>query len=365
MAKFSRLETKKSDCRQIRWVDVDQQSLAEGQARLSIDVAALTANNITYGVMGDTFGYWTFFPVESEGWGCLPVWGYATVTEENASGLSVGERIYGYFPFANELVVSASGVTPRKFVDGAEHRAGLPIVYNEYLRTSADPSHASEKEAHRALFVPLAATSFGLADFLTSQDYLGADAVISVSASSKTAIGMALILKEQASNRPVIGLTSPKNVAAVEALGLYDRVLAYDQVNELDASVKHVMVDFAGNAAVSAKIHAHLGDNMLHNALVGASHPDEPRKADGMNDERSKVFFMPGYAEARAKATNGQFLKQMFGAGSLVADEASAWMKLERATGRDGITALYGRVYEGELSPDQGGIIELSSCGSA
>jgi hypothetical protein len=39
-------------------------SPAAGEAVLTVDKFALTANNITYGVAGDMIGYWQFFPAE-------------------------------------------------------------------------------------------------------------------------------------------------------------------------------------------------------------------------------------------------------------------------------------------------------------
>ena len=50
--------------------------LAPGQARVALDLLALTANNITYAAFGETMDYWRFFPSGEEGWGIpalLPV----------------------------------------------------------------------------------------------------------------------------------------------------------------------------------------------------------------------------------------------------------------------------------------------------
>ena len=60
--------------------------LAEGEVLLEVERFALTANNITYGAMGDSFGYWKFFPAP-EGLGRIPVWGFARVVESQAAGL--------------------------------------------------------------------------------------------------------------------------------------------------------------------------------------------------------------------------------------------------------------------------------------
>ena len=45
-------EITKSDLRETNWQDVDLPPLADGEARLSIDAFALTANNVTYAAFG-------------------------------------------------------------------------------------------------------------------------------------------------------------------------------------------------------------------------------------------------------------------------------------------------------------------------
>lgn len=40
---------------------------ASGTALLRIESFALTANNVTYGVVGDLVGYWDFYPPRDEG----------------------------------------------------------------------------------------------------------------------------------------------------------------------------------------------------------------------------------------------------------------------------------------------------------
>ena len=73
-------------------------SLEEGEVRLAIDFFAFTANNLTYAVAGDMLGYWNFFPVvPDDGYGVIPVWGFADVTESRCGEVLVGERLYGYF----------------------------------------------------------------------------------------------------------------------------------------------------------------------------------------------------------------------------------------------------------------------------
>mgnify|MGYP003348760026 CR=1 FL=1 len=78
--------------------DPDPAALGEGEVHFAIERFSLTANNITYGAFGDRMGYWRFFPSGEDGWGIIPVWGFATVTASRASGIEPGTRFYGYWP---------------------------------------------------------------------------------------------------------------------------------------------------------------------------------------------------------------------------------------------------------------------------
>jgi|GEM_PF-6454692 len=92
----------------------DIAELAEGEVLISVDKFALTANNITYGVAGDTIGYWQFFPAhdpQDQGFGCIPVWGFGDVIASNHEDVPIGERLYGYFPMASHVVLAPTKVT--------------------------------------------------------------------------------------------------------------------------------------------------------------------------------------------------------------------------------------------------------------
>ena len=51
------LEVNRQDIRDTRTVPCPPAELASGQIRLSVERFALTANNITYGVVGEKIGY--------------------------------------------------------------------------------------------------------------------------------------------------------------------------------------------------------------------------------------------------------------------------------------------------------------------
>src|SRR4029453_1456365 len=113
-------------------------------------------------------------PTGDEGTGCIPVWGFATVSESLVEGVDVGERFYGYWPIADEAVIEPVRVVSEGFVDGAVHRKDLPQGYIRYLRRSGDPAVRLEHEALIALLRPLFIPSFLIDDFLADNAFFGA-----------------------------------------------------------------------------------------------------------------------------------------------------------------------------------------------
>ena len=164
--------------------------LAEDGARLRIDHFGLSSNNVTYGVYGDAMAYWDFFPAD-DGWGRIPVWGFADVVETRSSHLAVGERLFGYYPMATELVVTAGEGNDRAVVDTAPHRAAMAKAYSRYVRCGSDPLYRADREREQLLLYPLFMTSFLIDDLLADAGDFGAEQVVVSSASSKTAIGVA------------------------------------------------------------------------------------------------------------------------------------------------------------------------------
>src|SRR5436305_14631946 len=121
----------KDDLHRCRVLEAAAPELADGEALLAVDKFGLSSNNITYAKFGEAMSYWRFFPAE-EGWGHMPVWGFAVVSESREEMLKEGTRVYGYLPPASELVVAPARVDERGFRDAAEHRAELPGAYNGY-----------------------------------------------------------------------------------------------------------------------------------------------------------------------------------------------------------------------------------------
>ena len=74
------LTVARSDLSETRRLTAPVPELAPGEALLKVEKVGLTANNVTYAVLGEAFRYWEFFPTEA-GRGVVPHWGFAQVVE--------------------------------------------------------------------------------------------------------------------------------------------------------------------------------------------------------------------------------------------------------------------------------------------
>jgi hypothetical protein len=341
-------------------VEVPLAPLPEGAVRLAIESFSVTANNITYAVVGDGFKYWDFFPAP-DGLGIVPMWGHARVIESRHPEIAVGERVYGYLPMASHLDLRPGKVTEGGFLDTTDYRQPMSPVYNSYTRLAADPEHDPAREAERMIFGPLFRTGFLIEYFLRGQDWFGAEQLVVTSASSKTAMGLASVARQSSPGIRRLGLTSRGNVGFVEASGLYDEVVAYDDLERLPV-VRSVSVDFAGNAELLARIHRHFEDALAHSALVGATHI-EARSVFGGSDPlpgpKPQLFFAPDHAVAFFKAHG------LLEGGKLV---AAAWrdfltaadgtIAIERHAGLAAARDVFVTMLSGQIDPAKGIVIE-------
>ncbi|AUX70101.1 hypothetical protein CHX26_11930 [Porphyrobacter sp. HT-58-2] len=341
--------------------EVPLAQLPEGAVRLAVESFSVTANNVTYAVAGDSFRYWDFFPAP-EGHGIVPMWGHARVIESNHPEIAVGERVYGYLPMASHLDVIPGKVTPSGFMDTAAHRQPMSPVYNSYTRLAADPEHDPAREAERMIFGPLFRTGFLIECFLRGADWFGAEQLIVTSASSKTALGLASVARQTSPGVKRIGLTSRGNVAFVTATGLYDEVVAYDDLERVPV-LRSVSVDFAGNAELLAGIHRHFDDALVHSALVGMTHI-EARSTMGGGGEalpgpKPALFFAPDHAVAFFKAHGPEE------GGRLVAAAWHEFLKaadgtvaIERLPGLAAARDTFAAMVAGQIDPAKGIVIE-------
>jgi hypothetical protein len=332
--------------------------LAAEHVLLKVDRFALTANNISYALTGDLLGYWTFFPA-GDGWGRLPVMGFADVLESAHPGVARGERVFGFFPMSTHLVVHAGDVGAASFTDVVAHRAATALAYRQYLRAAADPLYDAPHEDALLLLRGLFLTSFLVDDFLADQDGFGARTFLVTSASSKTAIALAFCLAARRAGE-VVGLTSERNHAFVSSLPCYDRVLRYDEVSTLDASTPAVLIDHSGDGAVVNAIHRHLAANLKHSAVVGATHWSGKRPARDLPGAPPTFFFAPQQMEKRQQEWGpSEFQERLATAWRSFVAFGDGWLRVVRDAGPEALEHVYRAVLEGAARPDEGHVVSL------
>lgn len=354
---MTRLLVDRADIAKCRLVERPLPVIADGEVLVATRDFALTANNITYALTGDQLGYWRFFPEDAD-WGVVPAFGFAEVVESRCDDVPVGTGFWGYLPMASHVVMRPTKVTARGFTDGADHRQGLPAVYNQYALTANDPPALRAAADARSLFFPLFTTAYLIADYFADNALFGADQVIIASASSKTAFGTAHFLGKVADRpRTITGLTSPRNTAFTESLGMYDRVIGYDDVAALDPAVPTAYVDMSGDGAVLAAVHRHFGDRLVASIGVGATHWQTPRGRDSLPGAAPSFFFAPAQIAKRdGEWGPGEVMRRANEANLALAMGLGDLLTITRHRGASAVAARY-RDMAGNRTPPTEGLI--------
>ena len=152
------------------------------------------------------------------------------------------------------------------------------------------------------IFGPLFRTGFMIEYFMRREGWFSAEQVVMTSASSKTAMGTASVVRAKSPHVRRIGLTSSANVVFVQASGFYDTVLSYEEISSV-AQATSVSVDFAGNSELLHRIHSVLGGNLKYSCTVGATHVGKGfGQANGpLPGPAPVLFFAPDHIIAAMK----------------------------------------------------------------
>ena len=308
--------------------------------------------------MGDAMGYWKFFPAP-EGWGRLPVWGFADVVDAEGTDLEAGKRVYGYFPASTHLLVTPNRVDDAGFMDASPHRRELPAVYNHYVFTDSDPGYDESTEEQQMLLRPLFGTSFLLDDELADDDFDEAEAILVSSSSSKTALAAAFLIARR-EGPELVGLTSPSRTGFVESTGVYGRVASYDEIGSLEVRPA-IYVDFSGDVEVRAAVHGRFADSLERSVAVGATHWD---RMDGLGfgsgggdlpGPDPTFFFAPTRAAKRTEDWGGAGLrKRMAEAWVPFVEWTGEWLEIRRDSGPQAIESAYREFLDGGVDPAAG-----------
>ena len=354
----------RKDFHDVKTVGQKQVPLEDGHIRVDIGPFALTANNITYMAVGDLIGYWKFFDpaaygIDEPDMGRMPVWGYGRVTESRCAGVEEGAQIYGFFPITNSIDLKPVKISPLGFQDGAEHRLPLHAIYNSYTLTDNDPSFVPALEMLQPILRPLFTTSFLIDDFFAQENFFGAEQIILLSASSKTALGTAFCLKQRGGVK-VVGLTSKGNVDFTSGMGFYDQVARYDDLASLDATRKTALIDMAGNGAINAALYEKFGDNIVYNCMVGKSHWEGAPPPKNEKGAPPSMFFAPDRAKQRFSDWGGEgFVKNLAALWLPFCGSAKDWLEITNEQGKTALLKCYNDFLKGGVNPSQGKLFTL------
>jgi hypothetical protein len=355
-------EVDRGNLRHTRITGTQARPPRDGEVLFEVERFGLSANNVTYALLGDALRYWDLFPAGA-GWGRIPAWGYLRVRSSRVPGIEAGRRAFGMCPMATEVTLRPGRAGRATFTEGSAHRSGLAHAYNVYAWADAAAPGADD-----ALVVlrPVFWLSFTLDDYLSRAGHAGR-AVIVTSASSKAAIGLAHLLA--ARGVPVVGLTSADHQPFAAGLGIYEQVIPYQHAGDVPAAGA-VLVDIAGNAALRGQIERAQPGQLAEAIVAGRAHPE----ADVDGGQPPVTFFVPDVIRARARELGWPVLEQRFQAAlGGFARAAGSWLNVIRHPGLDAAADLYQSMLGHAVgSPAEAHLIEVrlwtscaSSCSSA
>ena len=246
-------------------------------------------------------------------------------------------------------------------MDGSPHRAALPSAYNSYVRVEADPSYDAGHEDEQMLLRPLFFTSYLIDDFLEDSGLLESGAFVLSSASSKTASALAFLLARRGQGE-VIGLTSSRSAEFTRTLGVYDRVVDYEQISSLPQRPA-VYIDIAGDAEVRNSVHGHYGRELAHSAVVGATHHDKMGELpDSLPGPRPNFFFAPDRVSKRVTDWGRDGLEQRLAeTWHPYVEWTGRWLEVIHGRGPEAVERAYLDLLDGRIDPAKANVLSLAA----
>ncbi|KAJ3086892.1 hypothetical protein HK100_008538 [Physocladia obscura] len=359
--------------------------LAVNTIRVRIDKFGVSANNITYVALGDSFQYSKFFPTkDTQITHQMPVWGLATVVESKHPRVPVSVRFFGYLPAASHCDLNVERVDSTSFKVSRPQLPADRAVYNHYEFCTTDPLYNPATENAMILFRPVWFTSFYLNDYVQYHKCFGASTILVSSASSKTSFCFAQLARVSDPSVRVVALTSPRNAAWVSSLGVYTDTILYDDIptssllspHSTEENNRVVYVDVAGDFALLNRVVSALGgsQNLAKCIEVGASHYDPANtpiisehgdnnhsSSDGPKINR-ELFFMPSWILKRKSEVGMTVLTKDVEKGwAMMLRDSSKWIQFREFNGNDAAKAVYLDMLEARALPDIGYIVRMDA----
>ena len=209
-----------------------------------------------------------------------------------------------------------------------------------------------------SIFRPLFTTSFLNYHFLNDESFFSSEQIIITSASSKTSMGLAFLLKKYQNDhgKKIVGLTSERNLKFVESLHFYDEVLTYPSFENSLNNQPSAIVDMAGNSKLLARASDHLSENLKYVSLIGLT--DWSSEKLFKEIPNSKFFFAPTFAQKKIEEWGMEKMSQNIAIEltSFIAKSAD-WIDMVEVDSIDSFSNLYHEMLKGNVDPSKGYIV--------
>jgi hypothetical protein len=372
------------------------QELPSDHILVKIDKFGFSANNVTYGVLGDNeyfrselfrarpdqeltaiarSSYFDFYPAPEtpetspKRHGIIPVWGFCTILSSSHPSIQPYQRLYGYLPMSRYALIPISKVNPHTLTITLGNFPPDRKVYKQLTICSSDPMYRQNREDETMLYRPLFWTSYWCADQLACEHFHGARRILISSASAKTAFCLAYVIKKKRETGgkmiDIVGFTSPGNIEFTKELGLYDYVFAYEDLTHIaNDGVKTVYVDVAGNESLNHKIRDHIGSSLVVTVILGSTNtpsissttvPSSSLTSSAKKQSyKQQFFFTPEWLAHRQKQLSVHDIVEMqTEAWDHLMIDCRSWVKMESVDG-GGVVQAFEETVKGKVGPDRG-----------
>jgi hypothetical protein len=154
-------------------------------------------------------------------------------------------------------------------------------------------------------------------------------------------------------------------VAFCERLGVYQRVLTYEQLDALATDVPCVYVDFAGNGTLRRAIHGRFSA-LAYSCSIGGTHVDQLAGGRDLPGPRPVLFFAPAQVKKRSADWGpAEFNQRLVAAWHAfrerVVQGPAPWLQVQHHTGEAAVEAAHRLVLGGRGDPRMGHVLALTA----
>ena len=308
--------------------------------------------------------YWSFFPTGEDGWGHMPVWGFADVVASDRAGGGGRRALLRLLADRQPSAHEAGARDAARLLRRGRHRLALTSAYNQYTRVAADAAYRAADENYQMLLRPLFITSFMLADFLQDNGFFGAKRLVVSSASSKTAYGTAFCL-EGLAGVELVAFTSARQRGLRRGPGLLPPHRELRRARDAGPpTCRRCTSTSPATKRCARACTITLARRLVHDCFAGSAQNTHFLRDTGLPGPEPKFYFAPvqirkrnadwGHAEVNRKFNEAQlaFIRR-------VSDARKPWMRLSEHAGFQAAQGLIADLHAGRIDPSTGHVVVL------